>query len=57
MLGKALGIEHEDLFKKYLPMGDTDAILADTCPCAMGSGLGQSEATAVIQKIFVELVP
>ena len=55
VLGKALGIEHEDLFKKYMLMGDTDAILADTSPCAVASGIGQDEAKAVIQKSFVEL--
>lgn len=55
VLGRALGIEHEDLFKKYMLMGDADAILADASPCAVASGLGPEEARAVIQKSFVEL--
>ena len=50
----ALGIEHEDLFKKYTAMGDTQAILAETSPCAQASGLSLEEATAAIQKNFVE---
>ena len=54
VVGRALGIEHEDLFKKYMPLGDTDAILADTSACAAGSGLGLFLAKAVIQKSFVE---
>ena len=54
VVGRALGIEHEDLFKKYMLLGNTDDIVADTSACAAGSGLGQEEARAVIQKIFVE---
>ena len=54
VLGKSLGIEHEDLFKKYVGMGDADAILAETSPCAVASGVGQEEARAVIQKTFVK---
>ena len=54
VVGKALGIEHEDLFKKYVLMGDAEAILAETSPCAQASGLTLEEAGAVIQKTFVE---
>ena len=54
VVGRALGIEHEDLFKKYFKMGDTDAILAETSPCAQASGLKPQEARAVIDKTFAE---
>ena len=54
VVARALGIEHEDLFKKYMAMGDTQAILAETSPCAQASGLSLEEATAAIQKTFVE---
>ena len=57
VVGQVLGIEREDLFKKYMLMGDTNAILADTSQCAVASGLGQEEARAVNQKSFVELAP
>jgi hypothetical protein len=53
LVGRALGIEHEDLYKKYLTMGDPDAILADTSPCAAASGVTQVEARAAIEKTFV----
>ena len=54
LVGRALGIEHEDLFKKYLQMGDADAILADSSPCSQASGLTEERARAAVQKTFVE---
>ena len=53
LVGRALGIEHEDLYKKYLMMGDVNAILAETSPCAIASGISQDEARTIIQKTFV----
>lgn len=50
--GSALGIEHEDLYKKYLKMGDVNAILAETSPCAVASGVNPEGARAVIEKTF-----
>ena len=52
LVGRALGIEHEDLYKKYVMMGDVNAILAETSPCAIASGIGQEEARTIIQKTF-----
>ena len=52
IVGRALGIEHEDLYKKYLKMGDVNAILAETSPCAMASGVSPEDARAVIEKTF-----
>lgn len=49
---QALGIEHEDLFKKHMLMSDTDAILADASPCAVASGGTQRGARDVVQRIF-----
>ena len=54
LVGRALGIEHEDLYKKHLLMGDTEAILEETSPCARASGLTTEEARAVIQKNFAK---
>ncbi len=54
LVGRALGIEHVDLFKKYVLMGDADAIMAETSPCAQATGLSLEEAGAVVQKVFVE---
>lgn len=52
LVGRALGIEHEDRYKKYVLSGDVDAIMADTSPCAVASGVSPEEARAVIQKSF-----
>ena len=54
LVGRALGIKHEDLFKKYLQMGDADAILADSSPGSQASGLTEERARAAVQKTFVE---
>ncbi len=54
VVGRALGIEHEDLFKKYAMMGDAEAIFAETSPCAQAGGVTPEEAQALIQKNFVE---
>jgi len=53
LVGRALGIEHTDLYKKHMLMGDVDAIMADTSPCATASGITQADARAIIEKTFV----
>ena len=53
LVGRALGIEHEDLYKKYTKMGDLDAIMAETSACSVASGIGAEEAREIIQKTFV----
>ncbi len=52
LVGRALGIEHEDLYKKHVLAGDPEAVLAETSPCAIASGISLEEARAVIQKTF-----
>jgi len=53
LVGRALGIEHEDLYKKYMMMGDLEGILAETSPCSVASGIKPEEAREIIQKTFV----
>ena len=53
LVGPALGIEHEDLYKKYMMMGDLEGILAETSPCSVASGIKPEEAREIIQKTFV----
>ena len=53
-VGRALGIEHEDIYKKFMLSGNADAIMSDSSPCAAASGIGADEARAVIQKTFVK---
>ena len=54
VVGRALGVEHHDLYKKYMLLGDADAILTETSPCATDSGLYLADAREVIQKTFVD---
>ena len=48
-----MGIEHEDLYKKYTKMGNLDAIMAETSACSVASGISTEEARDMIQKTFV----
>ena len=52
LVGRALGIEHEDQFKKHLLAGDPDAVLAETSPCAVAGNIPLEEARAVITRNF-----
>ena len=52
LVGRALSIEHEDQYKKHVLSGDVDAIMEETSPCAVASGIPLEEARQVIQKIF-----
>jgi Fe-S oxidoreductase len=53
LVGRALGIEHEDQYKKHMLLGDANAIMADTSPCAVASGVSLAEARSVIEQTFV----
>ncbi len=52
VLGRSLGIEHEDLYKKYTLSGDVSAIMEETSPCSLASGIAPEDAKAVIQRVF-----
>ncbi len=52
VVGRALGIEHEDLHKKHVLSGDVDAIMEETSPCAIANGIPLEEARQVIQKVY-----
>ena len=52
VVGRALGIEHVDLHKKHVLSGDIDAIMEETSPCAVASGITPEEARLVIQKNY-----
>ncbi len=53
VFGRALGIEHEDQYKKHLLMGDAAAIMDEVSPCAVANGIDPAEALAVVEKTFV----
>ena len=52
LFGRALGIEHEDTYKRYLLLGDPDAIMADVAPCMQAHRLDESRVRAVVQRHF-----
>ena len=52
LVGRALGIEHEDLHKKHVLSGDVDAIMEETSPCAVANGIPLEEARQVIEKNY-----
>ena len=49
---RALGIEHEDQYKRYLKLGDTDAVLADMEPCMAAHQLDEARVRDVVQRHF-----
>jgi len=53
LVGRALGIEHEDLHKKHVLSGDVDAIMEETSPCAVANGIPLAEARQVIEKTYL----
>jgi len=54
IVGRALGIEHEDLHKKHVLSGDIDAIMEETSPCAIASGVPLDEARLAIEKNYAK---
>ena len=52
LVGRALGIEHEDLHKKHVLSGDIDAIMEETSPCAVASNISPEEARLTIEKNY-----
>lgn len=52
VFGRALGIEHEDTYKRYLLQGDTDAIMADVAPCMQAHQLDEARVRDVVQRHF-----
>ena len=52
LVGRALGIEHEDQHKKHVLSGDIDAIMEETSPCAVANGIPLKEARLVIENNY-----
>lgn len=52
IVGRALGIEYEDRFKRYLLSGNVQEILADMAPCIRAHGLRVDEAHALVTRHF-----
>ncbi len=52
LVGRALGIEYDDQYKKHVLTGDPAAVLAETAPCAEANGIPLDEAREVIDRTF-----
>lgn len=57
VMGRALGIEYEDQYKKHMLSGDAMEIMDDITPCAVASGISLEEARATVEKNFVKTSP
>jgi heterodisulfide reductase subunit D len=52
LFARALGIEFEDTYKKYVRLGDADRILEEATPCMAGNGVDPAAARALVIKTF-----
>lgn len=52
LFARALGIEFEDTYKKYVGWADPDRILADATPCMAANGVDPETARGLVIKTF-----
>ncbi len=52
LVGRGLGIEFEDTYKKYVRWGDPDRILDDATPCMAANGVDRDAARGLVVKTF-----
>jgi heterodisulfide reductase subunit D len=52
LFARALGIEFEDTYKKYVHWGDPERILEDATPCMAANGLDPETARGLVIKTF-----
>jgi heterodisulfide reductase subunit D len=52
LFARALGIEFEDTYKKYVQWGDPDRILEDATPCMAANGVDPDTARGLVIKTF-----
>jgi heterodisulfide reductase subunit D len=52
LFARALGIEFEDVYKKYTLWGDPERILEDATPCMAANGLDPGSARGLVRKTF-----
>jgi heterodisulfide reductase subunit D len=57
LLGRALSIEFEDSYKKYMKWGDPDRIMEDVTPCMTANGVDADTARGLVIKTFVTREP
>ena len=52
VFARALGIEHEDTYKKYRLWQDPERVLAEMAPCMQANGVSVDEAQQVVKRTF-----
>ena len=52
LFARALGIEFEDTYKKYMQWGDPERILEDATPCMAANGVDADTARGLVIKTF-----
>lgn len=56
LLGHSLGLDYDDLYRKYTLLADVDSILEAARPCLQANQMDVKTAQPLVQKIFVERV-
>ena len=57
VFARALGIEFEDTYKRWMLSGDPAAIMAEATPCMEANGVDAGAARAFVDRTFVPLRP
>jgi Fe-S oxidoreductase len=52
VFARALGIEHEDTYKKYRLWGDPERVLADMAPCMIANNVDEGRAREIVGSTF-----
>lgn len=52
LFGRAMGIDYEDRYKRYLLAGDTDAVMAEVAPCMQAHQLDEAAVRDVVRRQF-----
>ncbi len=52
LFARALGVEYDDQYKRFLLMGDTEAVMAEMAPCMQAHQLDEGRVRDVVQRHF-----
>ncbi|HVG77979.1 MAG TPA: hypothetical protein VNF03_07550, partial [Patescibacteria group bacterium] len=55
VFARALGIEFEDTYKRWMLSGDPEAIMAEASPCMEANGVDATAARGFVDRTFVPL--
>lgn len=52
LVGRGLGLEFEDTYKKYRLWADPERVLADSTPCQRANGVEPARARGLVEQVF-----